>query len=89
MIKDLNIPGTDLWKNVDDSTTSETLKKSEATGILQAVDELTPQTSGDKFQLNETKCKELRITFSHSGKTFVPINYKLIGQDLLRTREAC
>ena len=55
MIKDLNTPGRDLWKNVDDSTTSETLKKSEATGILQAVDELTPQTSGDKVQLNETK----------------------------------
>ena len=55
MIKDLNIPGTDLWKYVDDSTTSETLKKSEASGIQQAVDELTTQTSGDKFQLNETK----------------------------------
>ena len=55
MIKDLTIPGTDLWKYVDDSTTSETLKKSEASGIQQAVDELTTQTSGDKFQLNETK----------------------------------
>ena len=61
-------------------TISETVMKSEASEILQAADELTTQTSADKFQLNETKCKELRITFSHSRKSFDPI--KVNGQDL-------
>ena len=47
---------------------------------MQAVDELSTQTSADKFQMNETKCKELRITFSHSKKNFDPI--KVNGQNL-------
>ena len=54
--------------------------KSEVSKVQQAVDELATQTSADKFQLNETKCKELRITFSHSRKNFDPI--KVNGQDL-------
>ena len=59
---------------------SETVMKSEASEIQQAVDELATQTSADKFQLNETKCKELRITFSRSRRNFDPI--KVNGQDL-------
>ena len=43
-------------------------------------DPLSREASADKFQLNETKCKELRITFSHSRKNFDPI--KVNGQDL-------
>ena len=80
MINDLNIPGTDIWKYVDDSTISETVMKSEANEIQQAVDELATETSADKFQLNETKCKELRITFSRCRRNFDPV--KVNGQDL-------
>lgn len=80
MINDLIIPGTDMWKYVDDSTISETVMKSEVSKVQQAVDELATQASADKFQLNETKCKELRITFSHSRKNFDPI--KVNDQDL-------
>lgn len=80
MINDLIIPGTDMWKYVDDSTISETVMKSEVSKVQQAVDELATQASADKFQLNETKCKELRITFSHSRKNFDLI--KVNDQDL-------
>ena len=80
MIIDLIIPGTDMWKYVGDSTISETVMKSEVSKVPQAVDELATQASADKFQLNETKCKELRITFSHSRKNFDLI--KVNGQDL-------
>ena len=66
MINDLIIPGTDMWNSVDDSSISETVMKSEVSKVQQAVDELATQTSADKFKLNETKCKELLITFSHS-----------------------
>ena len=57
--------------------------KSEVSKVQQAVDELATQASADKFQLNETKCKELRngIIFRHSRKNFDhPI--KVNGQDL-------
>ena len=80
MINDLNIPDTDIWKYVDDSTISETVSKSESSEIQQAVDEFATQASADKFQLNEAKGKELRITFSHSRKNFDP--RKLNDQDL-------
>ena len=86
MINDLIIPGTDMWKYVDDSIISETVMKSEVSKVQQAVDELATQASADKFQLNETKCKELRITFSHSRKNFDPI--KVNGQDLKCVEQA-
>ena len=54
--------------------------KSEVSKVQQAVDEVATQASADKFQLNETKCKELRITFRHSRKNFDPIKFN--GQDL-------
>ena len=63
-----------------DSTISETVMKSEASEIQKAIDELATQTSADKFQLNETKCKELRITFSLFRRHLDPI--KVNGQDL-------
>ena len=69
-----------MWKYVHDTTISETVIKSEASEIQQAVDQLTTKTSADKFQLNETKCKEFHVTFSHSRKNFDPINVN--GQDL-------
>ena len=54
--------------------------KSEASEIQHAVDELVTQTSANKFQLNETKCKELHITFSRFRRNFDPV--KVNGQDL-------
>ena len=64
MINDLDIPGFDLWKYVDDSTISETIRKGQASNIQTAVDAFASRAASVKFQLNETKCKEMRICFS-------------------------
>ena len=64
MINDLDIPGFDLWKYVDDSTISETILKRQASNIQTAVDTFAWRAASDTFQLNETKCKEMRICFS-------------------------
>ncbi|KAL9966596.1 hypothetical protein ACROYT_G024698 [Oculina patagonica] len=64
MINDLDVPGIELWKYVDDTTTSETIPKGQASNIQTAVDTFASRASSDKFQLNEAKCKELRISFS-------------------------
>ena len=64
MINDLDIPGFDLWKYVDDSTISETILKRQASNIQTAVDTFASRAASDTFQLNETKCKEMRICFS-------------------------
>ena len=41
--------------------------------IQESVDDFLDQTLATKFQLNEIKCKELRITFSKSDPILDPI----------------
>ena len=69
MINELHIPATDLWKYVDDTTISDTISKNQDSHIQAAVDTLVNHVSADKFQLNDNKCKELRINFSTKNTT--------------------
>ena len=64
MINDLNIPHTEMWKCVDDPTICELVAKNQSSFIQSAVDVFVKNASNDNFQLNEGKCKELRINFS-------------------------
>ena len=80
MIYDINVNGVNLWKYVDDTSMAETVHKGQPSGIQGAIDELVRQAETDKFQLNETKCKELQTSFSRSADSFeaVTINNKPI-----------
>ena len=73
MISDLDIPGSDLWKYVDDATVSETVSKSQESNIHNAVDTFSTRATVNKFELNELKCKELRISFTTKPASFDPI----------------
>ena len=77
LINELDVPGTDFWKYVDDTTISETISKNQDSHIQAAVDTLASRASRatvDKFQLNETKCKELLINFNANNPTsFDPV----------------
>ena len=54
---------------VDDSTRiSETVQKNEVSQIQEIVDRLVKKTHEDKFQMNESKCKEIRISFAKTEK---------------------
>ena len=72
MINDLEIPTFDMWKFVDDSTLSETIRKGDTSYIQNEVDKFTNQALANKFQLNEGKCKELRIGFNRNTTKFDP-----------------
>ena len=61
MINDLDVEDLDLWKFDDDTTMSKSVDKSEPSKIQASVDELASKSQVDRFQLNEAKCKELRI----------------------------
>ena len=80
MINDINVNGVNLWKYVDDTSMAETVHKGQPSAIQFAVDDLVRQAEIDKFQLNETKCKELQTSFSRSVDPFeaVTINNKPI-----------
>ena len=64
-----DIPGFELWKYVDDSANCETILKGQASNIQTAVDTFAWRAASDKFQLNERKCKELRVRFSTMEET--------------------
>ena len=63
MINDLNAGEADMRKYVD-TTIFEVITKYQESCIQQMVDDLAIQTRDDGFQLNERKCKELRISFA-------------------------
>ena len=78
MINDLDLPGTELWKYVDD-TIAETIEKNGHSNIQETVDDLARKTTADRFKINETvksnvsrQCKELSIRFSNSNTGFDP-----------------
>ena len=72
MINDLSIGGVSLWKYLDHTAISATVLKNHNSKIQQYVDDLSKQVSADRFQINEDKCKELRITFARSQRDFDP-----------------
>ena len=80
MINDIDITDNDLRKYVDDTTIAEPVHKRETSKIQSSVDELAEMSRRNKFQINEAKCKELRISFAKCKPHFEPIviNDKLI-----------
>ena len=68
MINDLTTPTTtsceSLWKYVDDTTLSETVSKKDQSLIQESVDAVQAWATSNMAELNEEKCKELRIDFS-------------------------
>ena len=56
MNHDPDIPGTELWNFVEDSTISETITETDVSNIQTAVDTVATRSTEDKFQLNESKC---------------------------------
>ena len=82
MINDLDVTGTDLWKYTDDITISETIPRHESSRIQTSVDELTRNSTADKFQPNQAKCKELQIkfvTFAKTVRCFAPVHVYVNG----------
>ena len=67
MINEIDILRFELWKYVDYFTISEAILKGQQSNIQTAVDIFASCAASDKFQLKETKCKELRICFSTNG----------------------
>ena len=80
MINDVSVADTILWKYVDETTLVESVSNNETSYMQLRVDELVRQSEADGFQLNESKCKELRISFSISGSSVdhITINDKQI-----------
>ena len=72
MVNDLNIPNSELWRYVDDTSMAETISKGGSSIIQNNVDDLIKQSVANKFQMNEGKCKELRIGFSKLTTNFEP-----------------
>ena len=57
---------TSIWKYVDDTTLAECVEKNGTSSMQSPVDEFVSKSRADGLQLNESKCMELRISFTKS-----------------------
>ena len=73
MVDDIDVTNTELWKYVDDSTIAQNVAKNQASRIQDDVNELVTKSGENNFQLNEKKCKEMRISFAKTPADFNPI----------------
>jgi hypothetical protein len=74
MINDLSVKDVnDLWKYVDDSCLSESVRSDGSSNLQKYVDEFNQKSTADGFQINESKCKEFCISFAPSTREFQPI----------------
>jgi len=62
-----------LWKYVDDTTTSEVVAKGGASDAQHFVDCVSQWSLDNRVQLNSEKRKELRISFTIKQSEFHPI----------------
>ena len=61
---DLTVSNASIWKYVDDTTTSEVIKKGEHSQAQGIVNEVVNWSIRNRVKLNTDKCKELRISFT-------------------------
>ena len=83
LINDLHLNDTlnvQLWKYVDDTTTSEVAAKGCESNVQQLADRVAQWSSDNRVKLNSDKCKELRISFGKNQPEFQPILVN--GQEL-------
>ena len=80
MINDLTIRNASLRIFVDDTSTSEVVKKGQQSKAQITANEVVDMSTKNIFQLNSEKCKELRISFT-SASEFPPV---LIGQKCIK-----
>ena len=73
MINDLSVANTNIWKYVDNTTFAECVEKNGTSSMHLRVDEFVTKPRADAFQLKESKCKELRISFTKSENPLEPI----------------
>ena len=73
IFNDLSVTNTNIWKYVDDTTLAECVEKNGTSWMQSHVDEFVTKSQADGFQLNESKCRELRISFTKSENPLEPI----------------
>ena len=73
MIDDINTSDIEIWNYVDDTTIADPQVKNQASTIQDYVNDLVAKSDENKFQLNESKCKEISISFVENEAEFAPI----------------
>ena len=63
-INDPSVQRVSMWKYVDDIIILEVQEYSRPSIIQAAVDSLSRQSLSNDYQLNESKCKEIKVCFA-------------------------
>ena len=86
MINDLTSSSNEVWKFVDDTSLSEKIMDGDISHIQDSVNEIQSWTRRNHAELNEEKCKELRIDFTRkvsSNNAFLPISINTKNIDIV------
>ena len=73
MISDLAICNASLLKYVDDTMTSEVIRKGKVSNVQTVADEVADWSNRNRVKLNTDKCKELRISFASVSHDSPPV----------------
>ena len=81
MIDDLAISNGSLWKYVDNTKTSEVIRKGQLSNAQTIAGEVADWSNRNRVKLNTDKCKELRISFALVSHDFPPV---VIGGECIK-----
>ena len=73
MISDLAICNASVWKYVNDTMTSEVIRKGKVSNAQTVADEVADWSNRNRVKLNTDKCKELRISFASVSHDSPPV----------------
>ena len=86
LINELDVDNlANLWKYVDDTTTSEVVAKGNRSCAQEIAHRVVEWSTQNRVQLNSDKCKELRISFVKDEPRFAPL---VDGNELERASSA-
>ena len=75
-----------MWKYVDDPSTSEIIHKGTDSNIQLSSSELQEWSLRNRFQLNTTKCKELRFDFKRQKQHLNPVMVNNQPVEVIKTK---
>ena len=87
LINDLDVDDlVNVWKYVDDTTTSEVVAKGNRSCAQEIADKVAAWSMQNRVKLNSDKCKEFRISFVKDEPQCSPI--VVDGNELVRVTNA-
>jgi hypothetical protein len=75
-----------MWKSANNTSVSVVVKKESANKLQETVQEISDWANLNRFQLNPTNCKEMRVSFTKQPRIHAPVNVNNYFLEAVSTR---